>query len=294
MKRILFGACLVVTAVGLWGCEEFTGCVENSCDGNIANLCIGGVVKTKDCGRAGCNKWTGKCKELCAYGECTTCVQNFCNGSVLNICNGGKVELTKDCGLAGCNPLIGACNASPCTKNACIGGNVSKLCIDGVFVEKDCGSYGCNPLTGMCKNYVEEGGNVGDACDRNVYKHTCINGGANALVCWDNVVTKWDCAGGCQDAGYDPAKPLQVNCKKGTTECTNTLANPNNDPTVEGASCDASTYHGACSSDFTKRYYCDKSGVVVQKDCSAGCDPCSLGNNGSKCKDNSGGDYDGI
>ena len=205
MKRILFGACLFVTAVGLWGCEGFTGCVENSCDGNIANLCIDGVVKTQNCGRVGCNKRTGKCNPL-------ECERNFCNGSVINICLDGMVVLRKDCGLVGCNPLTAGCNSS-CTKHACVSNKISNLCIDGVFVENDCGSYGCNPLTGMC-NIGEEGGKPGDACNPDVYKQTCINGGANALVCWNDKVTQWNCAGGCLDAGYDPAKPLQVKCPK--------------------------------------------------------------------------------
>ncbi|MBQ9242597.1 MAG: hypothetical protein IJ165_05140 [Proteobacteria bacterium] len=215
------------------------------------------------------------------------CTTNTCSGNISNICNGGKVVLTKDCGALGCNAATGVCNTTSPNPQQCDTATVSAQCAASGQMF-DAASCSCKPNGGG----GGQSGTVGTACDRSTYKQTCINGGANALVCWDDVVTQWDCGGGCQDAGYDPAKPLQVNCQKGSSgggDPSNTLPNPKGDSTVAGASCDASTYYGACSDDFTKRYYCDKaSGQVVEKDCASGCDPASLGNNSSKCKSGGG------
>ena len=219
----------------------------------------------------------------------SSCTANTCNGTKLQICSGGKVVLEKDCGALGCNAMLGQCNSS--SQPTCDTATVSAQCtsLGQVF---DAASCSCKPNGTVDPNPNPGTGVVGSACDRNTYKQTCINNGANALVCWDDVVTQWDCGGGCQDAGYNPAKPLQVNCQKGSSgggDPSNTLPNPKGDSTVAGASCDPGTYYGACSDDFTKRYYCGKDNTVVENSCNNGCDPASLGNNGSKCKSGGGG-----
>ncbi|MBQ8036651.1 MAG: hypothetical protein IJ268_06625 [Proteobacteria bacterium] len=258
MKKCVCGVWLYLLSLGMWGCaldEEVAA--EEACEGT-------------------------ECESDVA------CTRSVCVGSTAHICINGSV-FVRFCEY-GCNAESGSCrepSCNPdllCTENTCEG-NILKICNGGkVVLTKDCGAAGCNPMTGMCNS----NGEVGTACDRSTYKQTCINNGANALVCWDDVVTKWDCSGGCLDAGYDPAKPLQVNCWRSLpcgVDPSNTFPNPKGDSTVAGASCDASTYYGACSDDFTKRYYCDKaSGQVVEKDCASGCDPASLGNNSSKCK----------
>ena len=96
-----------------------------------------------------------------------------------------------------------------------------------------------------CGDESSEGGsgNVGDACDATTYEQSCINDGANALVCVNDVVTQWDCTS-CMDAGYDSSKPLQVKCEKGG----NSGYNP----------CTATSTSGcapACDPDGTKGYY---------------------------------------
>ena len=218
----------------------------------------------------------------------SSCTANTCNGSKLQICGGGKVVLEKDCGALGCNAMLGQCNSS--SQPTCDTATVSAQCtsLGQVF---DAASCSCKPNGTVDPNPNPGTGVVGSACDRNTYKQTCINNGANALVCWDDVVTKWDCSGGCLDAGYDPAKPLQVNCWRSSPcgcDPSNTLSNPKGDLTVSGASCDPGTYYGACSDDFTKRYYCGKDNTVVENSCNNGCDPASLGNNSSKCKSGGG------
>ena len=261
MKKCVCGVWLYLLSLGMWGCaldEEVAA--EGACEGT-------------------------ECESDVA------CTRSVCVGSTAHICINGSV-FVRFCEY-GCNAESGSClepSCNPdllCTKNTCEG-NILKICNGGMGVQwKDCGAAGCNPMTGTCNS----NGEVGTACDRLTYKQTCINNGANALVCWDDVVTKWDCSGGCLDAGYDPAKPLQVNCWRSSPCCgdpSNTLPNPKGDLTVSGASCDPGTYYGACSDDFTKRYYCGKDNTVVENSCNNGCDPASLGNNSSKCKSGGG------
>ena len=261
MKKILFGVCLVVTAVGMWGCEEFPGCEvadctppckANRCMGDTMIVCLNGSEIPKDCGMLGCDPMTGMC------GPCTE--RNTCVGDQALVCEAGKILQTEYCGVLGCDPNTGMCR--PCTeKNTCVGKH-ALVCEAGRIVQtRDC-PVGCDPMTGTCNT-------------RECTTNTCF--GNRLMVCNDGkIVQTVDCPVGC-------------NSMTGTCSCSvcgdnSMLPNPNGDTTIAGASCDPSTYYGACSDDFTKRYYCGNDKTVVEYNCNTGCDPASLGNNGSKCK----------
>lgn len=170
-------------------------------------------------------------------------------------------------------------------------GNTPQVCINGVWTSSDACANGqtCNNTTGRCEggsssggdnggntggnnggnggnNGGNEGGNtgtlptVGASCDRNTFTQICTNGGANALVCWDDVVTEWSCAEKCVDAGYDSSKPLQVNCKKADSGSSS------------GETCDQTTYAKGCTSELAGSY-CGNKGTVVNVKCTAD-DPC--------------------
>ena len=111
---------------------------------------------------------------------------------------------------------------------------------------------GGNSGDGNCAGKLTTGGNVGDACDKSCYKQTCINGGSNALVCWDDQVTQWNCST-CQDAGYDSSKPLQVKCDKaGGGSSSADLPDD-----VKAAQAAGACTKAMCSSNGNA-YFCDK------------------------------------
>ena len=203
------------------------------------------------------------------------------------------------CGTAGCNPLTGTCKnyveeggktgnvcSSDVYKQTCINGGANALvCRNDKVTQLDCAGgcedAGYDPAKPLQVKCLEMGGNPGDVCDRNSYTQTCINGGANALVCWNDKVTQWNCAGGCLDAGYDPAKPLQV-------KCLEMGGNP-------GDVCDRNSYTQTCINGGANALVCwnDK---VTQWNCAGGCldagyDPAKPLQ--VKCP-KTGGDYDGI
>ena len=329
-------------------------CERDSCSGNILNICASGTIASRDCGSDGCDPVRLMCNS--SSSQVNECEESKCIGNVLNFCK-NQTLFTIDCGSLGCNSDTLTCNTNaptphgaltyggkvgdacdtPNYKQSCInegrgalycdngtvkqlfcsscqdagydtskplqvfcengsihssdlteGGNVGDscskanykstcinggsnalVCWNGEVAQWDCSSCedaGWNPekpLEIKCEKKVPdltEGGNIGDACSRNIYKQTCINGGANALVCWNNAVTQWDCAS-CDDAGYNPEKPLQVNCPKALPEtCVTSAGQPGVD------CCNSDTYQVSCINGNANALICS-GGMVKQWDC---------------------------
>ena len=245
MKKSLFGVCLSVMALGMWGCVddpvEEPACTVNACNGNISMLCINGTVIPKDCGVAGCNATTGTCNQTVPQ-QCTV---NTCSGSTANLCVGGTI-VPQDCGAAGCNAATGTCNSAvqpQCTANTC-SGNTANLCVSGKIVPQDCGAAGCNAATGTCNTQEPP-----SECDTAAKQAECAAAGQN----------------------FD------------AVSCACVPKQPGDTP-VAGASCDSSSYEGGCSSDGTKRYYCGNDGKLVEKSCNSGTSCVVKGNNSSTCE----------
>ena len=279
------------------------GTTSTTCDnpvttgGNVGDCCDKNTYQ-QTCTNSNANAlvcWDGKVTQW-------TCANNNCAPNTekpLQVtCEKGSTQTTCD------NPVTtGGSEGDCCDRNtyqqSCINSNANALvCWDGKVTKWTCANNNCAPnsekplqvscekgsSSTTCENTVTTGGNEGDCCDRDTYQQTCINSGANALVCWDGKVTKWTCAN--SECSANTEKPLQVVCQKGGSS-TNDKANPNNEDRTKDAACNETTYFGACSDDWTKRYYC-KDGKIVETACNTGsvCDPTSLGNNSSKCKTN--------
>ena len=359
IANICVNGTILLKECGSAGCDPNTGlcnqttsqtqCTTNTCIGSVANLCIGGINTPVACGVLGCDPTTGTCRtETQDPGSSSTpeCTADSCSGNFINFCVDGKV-VSRDCGTLGCDATNKKCNTDSsavveCSASKCVG-NVANICRQGTLIEVDCGALGCNSNTAMCNteipdvpgaltyggnvgdacdtvNYKQscindglaalycdngtvkqlfcsscndagydptkplqvyckdasnnnssltEGGNVGDSCSRTNYKSTCINNGQNALVCWNSEVTQWDCAS-CQDAGYNPDKPLEINCVKLTPQVT--------EGGSLGSACEQDYYKQTCINGGANALVCSSQNTVTQWDCegvctSAGYDP---------------------
>ena len=202
-------------------------------------------------------------------------------------CKSGGTTPTENCT---------ASSTAYCQKNCSADGSVGYYWGSGKVNTVNCPNNDCiidsqnhvvcsGGSSSSCEETVATGGNEGDCCEASSYTPSCINGNANALICSKGKVKQWSCKDNV--CSYD-SSTNKITCPDPNGGSTNTEANPNNDDRTPGASCDKTTYYGACSDDFANRYYCDNNTqVVVEKPCANGCDPASLGNNGSKCKSGS-------
>ena len=262
-------------------------CTADSCSGNYLNLCVDGKIATRDCGTEGCDPATARCKSSSSV--VVECLSSSCVGNTANVCKNGTL-VTMPCGVLECNPETAMCNTEiPETPGALTyGGNVGDACdtlkykqscihegtgalyCDNGIVKqlfcsscRDAGYDPAKPLQVYCENGsgnssdLTEGGNVGDSCSRSNYKSTCINNGKNALICWNDEVTQWDCDS-CEDAGWNPEKPLDIKCTKDTPDIT--------EGGSLGSECQADYYRQTCINGGANALVC-VNGVVSQWDC---------------------------
>ena len=231
MSKKLLALLVAVSTCCAFGCsdDDSDSCKtgEKRCDGNNAQICVNGNWSKGTPCADGCDKATGVCKEKApATGACTTAGEKRCSGKQLQECKDGNWSKLEDC--------------------------------------KD----SCDEATKACK---EDGGSgtipeVGSPCDKSTFQQVCINGGANALVCWDDVVKQWNCANNDCKANAD--KPLQVICAKGESKPTETTCTGEKVTTggAVGTCCDKDTYQQTCIDGNAHALVC-WDGAVTQWNC---------------------------
>lgn len=229
MSKKLLALLVAVSTCCAFGCsdDDSDSCKtgEKRCDGNNAQICVNGNWSKGTPCADRCDKATGVC-------EVEDPDTGACTTAGEKRCSGKQLQECKD-------------------------GNWSKL--------EDC-KDSCDEATKACK----DGGSgtipeVGSPCDKSTFQQVCINGGANALVCWNDVVTKWNCAN--NDCKANAEKPLQVICAKGTDEL------PSDVPTT----CVKGTSKGMCSAENNQPYICGDNGYYKGKCESGTCFACSDG-----------------
>lgn len=226
----------------------------------------------------------------CAFGcsdddsdSCKT-GEKRCDGNNAQICVNGNWSKGTPC-ANGCDKATGVCTVPPATcktagEKRCSGKQLQE-CKDGNWSKLEDCTGSCDEATKACK---DDGGSgttpeVGSPCDKSTFQQVCINGGANALVCWDDVVKQWNCANNDCKANAD--KPLQVICAKGDTQPTTCTGEKVTTGGEEGACCDAATYQVSCINDNANALICAK-GAVKKWTCKDNI--CSVGSdNKVKC-----------
>ena len=230
MSKKLLALLVAVSTCCAFGCsdDDSDSCKtgEKRCDGNNAQICVNGNWSKGTPCADGCDKATGVCKEKAPD-------TGACKTAGEKRCSGKQLQECKD-------------------------GNWSKL--------EDC-KDSCDEATKACK----DGGSgtipeVGSPCDKSTFQQVCINGGANALVCWDDVVKQWNCANNDCKANAD--KPLQVICAKGESKPTETTCTGEKVTTggAVGTCCDKDTYQQTCTDGNAHALVC-WDGAVTQWNC---------------------------
>lgn len=243
MSKKLLALLVAVSTCCAFGCsdDDSDSCKtgEKRCDGNNAQICVNGNWSKGTPCADGCDKATGVCKDDNKPKDCKTAGEKRCSGKQLQECKDGNWSKLEDCAIS-CDEATKAC-------------------------KKDGGS-----------DTIPE---VGSPCDKSTFQQVCINGGANALVCWDDVVKQWNCANNDCKANAD--KPLQVICAKGDTQPTTCTGEKVTTGGEEGACCDAATYQVSCINENANALICAK-GAVKKWTCKDNI--CSVGSdNKVKC-----------
>ena len=228
MSKKLLALLVAVSTCCAFGCsdDDSDSCKtgEKRCDGNNAQICVNGNWSKGTPCADGCDKATGVCREKAPD-------TGACKTAGEKRCSGKQLQECKD-------------------------GNWSKL--------EDC-KDSCDEATKACK----DGGSgtipeVGSPCDKSTFQQVCINGGANALVCWNDVVTKWNCAN--NDCKANAEKPLQVICAKGDTQPTTCTGEKVTTGGAVGTCCDKDTYQQTCIDGNAHALVC-WDGAVTQWNC---------------------------
>lgn len=227
----------------------------------------------------------------CAFGcsdddsdSCKT-GEKRCDGNNAQICVNGNWSKGTPC-ANGCDKATGVCKDDNKPKDCktagekrCSGKQLQE-CKDGNWSKLEDCAISCDEATKACKDGGSETiPEVGSPCDKSTFQQVCINGGANALVCWDDVVKQWNCANNDCKANAD--KPLQVICAKGDTQPTTCTGEKVTTGGEEGACCDAATYQVSCINENANALICAK-GAVKKWTCKDNI--CSVGSdNKVKC-----------
>ena len=228
MSKKLLALLVAVSTCCAFGCsdDDSDSCKtgEKRCDGNNAQICVNGNWSKGTPCANGCDKATGVCKDDTKPEACKTAGEKRCSGKQLQECKDGNWSKLEDC------------------KDSC--DEATKAC------KKDGGS---DPIP-----------EVGSPCDKSTFQQVCINGGANALVCWDDVVKQWNCANNDCKANAD--KPLQVICAKGDTQPTTCTGEKVTTGGAVGTCCDKDTYQQTCIDGNAHALVC-WDGAVTQWNC---------------------------
>ena len=275
MSKKLLALLVAVSTCCAFGCsdDDSDSCKtgEKRCDGNNAQICVNGNwSKGTPCAN-GCDKATGVCKDDNKPEACKTAGEKRCDGNNAQICVNGNWSKGTPC-ANGCDKATGVCkddNKPEACKTAgekrCSGKELQK-CKDGNWSKVEVCKDSCDEATKACK---EDGGSdtipeVGSPCDKSTFQQVCINGGANALVCWDDVVKQWNCANNDCKANAD--KPLQVICAKGDTQPTTCTGEKVTTGGAVGTCCDKDTYQQTCIDGNAHALVC-WDGAVTQWNC---------------------------
>ena len=209
----------------------------------------------------------------CAFGcsdddsdSCKT-GEKRCDGNNAQICVNGNWSKGTPC-ANGCDKATGVCRDDECKtagEKRCSGKELQE-CKDGNWSKVEDCAISCDEATKACK---KDGGSdpipeVGSPCDKSTFQQVCINGGANALVCWDDVVKQWNCANNDCKANAD--KPLQVICAKGGTQPTTCTGEKVTTGGAVGTCCDKDTYQQTCIDGNAHALVC-WDGAVTQWNC---------------------------
>ena len=160
----------------------------------------------------GCDEDSGSSNDT----NCTNFAKQ-CVGNQLNQCVNGEWKTVSTC-TSGCNAELLQCNEA-----------VAK-CTSGDDCSSTPATPECNMLTGKCQaassigdqdftpTPIPEGQSttLNDPCD-DTYVSSCINGGEDMLLCWNNVITQWSCDS-CIAAGYNPDKPNEAKCVRNAAQ----------------------------------------------------------------------------
>ena len=210
----------------------------------------------------------------CAFGcsdddsdSCKT-GEKRCDGNNAQICVNGNWSKGTPC-ADGCDKATGVCKEKAPATGACTtagekrcSGKQLQECKDGNWSKLEDCAISCDEATKACKNdTIPE---VGSPCDKSTFQQVCINGGANALVCWDDVVKQWNCANNDCKANAD--KPLQVICAKGGTQPTTCTGEKVTTGGAVGTCCDKDTYQQTCIDGNAHALVC-WDGAVTQWNC---------------------------
>ena len=228
MSKKLLALLVAVSTCCAFGCsdDDSDSCKtgEKRCDGNNAQICVNGNWSKGTPCANGCDKATGVCKDDTKPEACKTAGEKRCSGKELQECKDGNWSKVEVC--------TGSCDEA------------TKAC-------KEDGGSGTIP-------------EVGSPCDKSTFQQVCINGGANALVCWDDVVKQWNCANNDCKANAD--KPLQVICAKGDTQPTTCTGEKVTTGGAVGTCCDKDTYQQTCIDGNAHALVC-WDGAVTQWNC---------------------------
>lgn len=143
---------------------------DNTCDGNIAKICMGTIIET-DCAALGmiCQNAT------CISETACTAADNKCDGNNTVVCNAGTLTLSpcganQECtmvdGIPACQNKAADTPTTTCTEadNTCENG-MFKSCTDGQMTSAPCGSKEeCRAENGVygCYDIIPSG--IGDPC----------------------------------------------------------------------------------------------------------------------------------
>ena len=207
-------------------------------DANTSRTCAFGTWVSIPCD-GGCDSKTGECVDK----DCTATSKGLCTPA----CNADKSEGYMWSAATGKNETV-----------KCDGGKTCSVSEDSSIV---CVSGSGGECTGET---VTTGGVIGNCCDVKTYQQTCTDGNAHALVCWNGVVTQWDCVDNI--CTVNPTNSQRVECNK-YKECT---------------SASTEKCRATCSKDEKIAYYWNGKEVVA-RNCAAEGDKCVIENDKATC-----------
>lgn len=294
------------------GCDAATkACKDGGSD--IPDTCTKGSSKGL-CGKDGmpyiCGD-TGYYVGKCESGTCFECPDGYwvaCGADLATACDGhipaplpSNIPSTctkgTDKGLCGEDGMPYICGNNGYYKGKCESGTCFE-CPDGKWVacgaDKATACAGHMPPDGETTSCTGEkvttGGEEGACCDSSTYQVSCVNDGANALICSKGAVKKWTCKDNVCSVADN-----RVTCENpnggsssggSTTSCTGETVSVDG---VVGQCCDKAKYAPDCA----KMLRCDSNGVIKAITCKEGTS-CTLHTDGKCDKDSycSDGTYD--
>ena len=289
MSKKVLALLVVASAFCAFACDSdddnATTCTNGAkqCSGNKVQVCVKNAWKD-----------TTTCPNACVKGVCAS------DATDTDTDTDKDKDQTGACTATSTAECTSACNADK-TAGYYWSANDNKVKEYECYTGKSCvvdsasGKVSCvadssgGSTTSCTGSEVTTGGTVGQCCNRDTYQQTCINGNANALVCWDGAVTQWTCANNKCTA--NETKPLQVVCSNDSSS-----GGGSGSYTPTGETCDSSTDTTKTCTDANTVKYCYKDGKWYTRTCNS-CTTnadntyyCCDGNNDKCTGSSSGGD----